>query len=481
MKKFLAATTFIIALAFIIFPALAQNPELTPSTNQVVIYNIEPGNTQNIDVTVKNTDQSPHTFLISVVPSFWNYISSLVSPSLITVYPGQTQLVTVLFSAAPSASFGNNVITISAVDSQNPQINGTASVFVSVIRKSPVYIVGLATDKTAYKPGETATISTQVTNVEQGNTEQFALQVIVTSNNQVLQQNSTIIQAMPVGTSYYYNTTFTIPSDTLPGTYNVQALLKDSLGFTVSTQSKSLIISQISAEKKTTTFGIGFLTTTTTITDTNTGNIPTFLVINVTVPAIATSIFVPQIPPTSTVNYVGGTVYTWVSPTQVNPGNSYSISYSYVVWQIWLVFILLAAVVYFAFQFVFTPTISKSHTHTGPLTKDKEVSISLDVTNRSAHEVKDLVVRDFVPAAVKVVPRFGTVRPQVRESSSGTELLWKFDSLKPGEERVLTYRVKPTVDIMGSLQLPQAQLQYSDRKKQKKVTASREIFVHSQR
>ena len=101
----------------------------------------------------------------------------------------------------------------------------------------------------------------------------------------------------------------------------------------------------------------------------------------------------------------------------------------------------------------------------------------LEVRNRTKHEIRDVEVRDFVPSIARVVERFDTLKPRVKSTGSGTELRWSFESLKARDERVLTYRIKPVVDVIGHLHLPNAHVKYSDRKKIKRMIASKRLAI----
>jgi hypothetical protein len=76
------------------------------------------------------------------------------------------------------------------------------------------------------------------------------------------------------------------------------------------------------------------------------------------------------------------------------------------------------------------------------------------------------------------VDRFDTMKPVIRKAGTGTELTWKIKTLNPREERVLTYRIKPVVDIVGTMRLPKASMNYLDRKQRKKAVASKVVIIH---
>ena len=74
--------------------------------------------------------------------------------------------------------------------------------------------------------------------------------------------------------------------------------------------------------------------------------------------------------------------------------------------------------------------------------------------------MSNLVVRDFVPAIATVVKKFDTLAPKIKRKAMGTELTWRIKQLKPKEERILTYRIKPVIEFIGKLKLPKAYLIY---------------------
>jgi len=150
-------------------------------------------------------------------------------------------------------------------------------------------------------------------------------------------------------------------------------------------------------------------------------------------------------------------------------------------WNVWLALIVIGAAVIVAFKYVFKVSVIKKVRLIGPLAKGKEIIVSLDVRNRSLGEVKDVAVRDSVPSVAEVVERFETIRPTVKRTTTGTALIWKFDALKAGEERVLTYRIKPTVEILGTLRLPAASVMFSTKKHATKTSYSPRAVVGKKR
>ncbi|MBI2675466.1 MAG: hypothetical protein HYX24_03340 [Candidatus Aenigmarchaeota archaeon] len=104
------------------------------------------------------------------------------------------------------------------------------------------------------------------------------------------------------------------------------------------------------------------------------------------------------------------------------------------------------------------------------VTKDKrEHNIIVEVRN-PVRRLKNVIVRDFVSPLASVTD-FGNLKPVVKRSDAGTELIWRLGDLTPKDHRVISYTIRPIV--LGSLKMPRAYIRYGDEKGTKKVYSSR--------
>jgi predicted transcriptional regulator len=69
------------------------------------------------------------------------------------------------------------------------------------------------------------------------------------------------------------------------------------------------------------------------------------------------------------------------------------------------------------------------------------------------------------------------MRPTIQKTLAGTELLWKFETLRPHEERVISYHIKPAMDIVGEIRLPKANVRYMDHRKEFRKSISKHLIV----
>lgn len=93
-----------------------------------------------------------------------------------------------------------------------------------------------------------------------------------------------------------------------------------------------------------------------------------------------------------------------------------------------------------------------------------ELKVFITMRNRSRNSLHELVILDMVPpfASVKQEFEVGTLNPDkvVRNEKKGTQLKWIVDVLEPKEERIMSYKIKTKLSILGGFRLPPAQVKY---------------------
>ncbi len=92
------------------------------------------------------------------------------------------------------------------------------------------------------------------------------------------------------------------------------------------------------------------------------------------------------------------------------------------------------------------------------------IQVILTVKNKSAH-VKDVWMVDSVPSILHVVRKFSVGTPEPERISThehkGTLIKWNLGEMEPGEERIIRYKAKARLTIIGSFNLPAAVLKYT--------------------
>ena len=90
-----------------------------------------------------------------------------------------------------------------------------------------------------------------------------------------------------------------------------------------------------------------------------------------------------------------------------------------------------------------------------------EITVILHIRNRSKNKIRHIEITDFIPALVSVggdVP-IGSLQPTKilrHEKKKNTVVKWTLDHLDASEERVLSYKIKSKLSILGTFSLPTA-------------------------
>lgn len=114
----------------------------------------------------------------------------------------------------------------------------------------------------------------------------------------------------------------------------------------------------------------------------------------------------------------------------------------------------------------------------------KELKVTLNVRNRTKHPLEAVIIEDTIPNISEISNSFdvGTLRPSkiYKNEKKGTTLVrYNIDELDPYEERVVTYRVKSKLSILGNFMLPPVKVMYNDRKGKKKEKKSNILTISS--
>ena len=106
------------------------------------------------------------------------------------------------------------------------------------------------------------------------------------------------------------------------------------------------------------------------------------------------------------------------------------------------------------------PSITKKSVSRG----DGTHGIILEIKNPFLHHMTNVVVRDFVhPLATVVHEEIESIKPVIRKTEQGTELVWKLGDIRPKETRMLKYGVK-TVFQGGGVAAPKAYIRFMNPK-----------------
>ena len=104
-----------------------------------------------------------------------------------------------------------------------------------------------------------------------------------------------------------------------------------------------------------------------------------------------------------------------------------------------------------------------------------EHTIFLELKNPFRKDIENIVVRDWVSPLAIVVNKFDSVKPVIRRSDAGTELIWKLDKIERKDERILSYKIRTMIN--GEIKMPRAYIRYKNKKGEKGKVFSNPLLV----
>ncbi|HLC95895.1 MAG TPA: hypothetical protein VJH97_01060 [Candidatus Nanoarchaeia archaeon] len=199
-----------------------------------------------------------------------------------------------------------------------------------------------------------------------------------------------------------------------------------------------------------------FLKTKKDITFSNEGN-AVFTGLVKTPTTTLKNLFTLANPRSKTVTEDGIKYIAW--EVSIEPGQEFSVvvSENYMILLVLIILGLISLIAYQAYKspigiFKQADNLERSD---GGITGGRVVIL---VKNKGAAPLKDIVITDRVPniANVEKEVSLGTLQPSklLKHEDKGSLIKWIIDDLDAGEERVITYRVKSVLPILGELNLP---------------------------
>ena len=476
--KLLAFSALVILIMLSIPPAALgadEEIELLITPDDIKINTTE---TKFVELTLTNNRATQDSFFLSVWPSTtWSGITpNLEKDKFLNLAAGANATTRLYFTIDSGADEIITTFLATATSITQPNVTTSGDVNVRVIRKTSIYVSDLKLDKYVLEQGDCILITATITNFgfESG---PYRMQTDVLSGSTVLERFDDFIETIESKSISNVENTHCFDRDTIAGSFSIETTLKTGLNKFVDSRTTSLKINEKSNLVEEEKVRYTPFAKMKTITIKNNGNvIEEDFYVTETVSEFMSQFFYPEESPSISESADGKVVYKWFVGS-LPPGGEFEIKYEIRFFSIWFSGLMIVIVVFLAFSYVYRPKISKSANVIGPLKQGKEIPMLVEVKNSTIHEIKNVVVKDTVPGIAKLVERFDTMKPELKKSESGVEMTWKIKSLQPLEERVLTYKIKPVVEVIGSLKTPSATMSFIDRKKVKKTIASRALEI----
>ena len=111
-----------------------------------------------------------------------------------------------------------------------------------------------------------------------------------------------------------------------------------------------------------------------------------------------------------------------------------------------------------------------------------EVKIRVFIKNRSSGNVHNISVTDRIPGITEFVEsqHLGSLRPTrvTKTAKKGTILYWDLDRLESYEERIITYRIKSKLKIVGDMSLPKVRVKFEQSSgRERAIISGQPLFI----
>ncbi len=434
-----------------------------------VTPDVEVGGTALFVVGVTNLGEERDVFKVSGDPydvspfsDFVQYVK--VQPTQVKLDPNQRKEVKVevkvLESAVPNKEFTTDV-KVSSLTHLEMKESAALTVFVIPTKE----VVQISVDAPAYvKPGEEFAFSALFKNrlpVELGNYE-----LSVYSKLPGISQS--IVTNFTPKEEQQHSFTFPIELDAVPGDYALQIRVYDGSELKGSFTSAFRVLEKSAVGEKKGSKG-GFLKSEMVFMRVNEGNTEVTRQIRVDSNFLK-NLFTTTIPEALVKD--GDLVWEFT----LAPGEEYTAQVVRNYRSLFYGFLVIVAAVVLLYFYIEHSVVIKKRVFmvkSGP-EGIGEMKILLLVRNGKRATLEHVTVYDVLPSVIQPTYEFGTLQPnQVQQGKKSKRFVWELGSFQPGEERMLTYRVRAKIHLTEGVWLPAAQMHYTFGGKQLMLVSDR--------
>jgi hypothetical protein len=150
---------------------------------------------------------------------------------------------------------------------------------------------------------------------------------------------------------------------------------------------------------------------------------------------------------------------TWVI-TGLAAGDTATIEYRVDYLPLILLIILIIALIWYILFRIRVLHIKKFIMQKKTIRQGAEFTVGVEVKNSTGKKITNIIVKDFIPPVFNVRESVG-VKFKKKKHAYGTELLWKLNDLRSGEERIVSYKIVPVFGLNSTMSLPNAKATYT--------------------
>ena len=145
-----------------------------------------------------------------------------------------------------------------------------------------------------------------------------------------------------------------------------------------------------------------------------------------------------------------------------------------------ILIVIVTVMMYFIYR---SPVILKKESVITGSSEDgiSELKVLLHLRNRGPDLIENLTLTDLIPSLGDYVDekRVGTLSPSkvIKHQQKGTLLRWEFEALDPFEERIITYRIKTKMTVVGGFNLPPGKIRFVTKKGTERIVRSNRFLL----
>ena len=110
-----------------------------------------------------------------------------------------------------------------------------------------------------------------------------------------------------------------------------------------------------------------------------------------------------------------------------------------------------------------------------------DLKVTLTLNNRGKHRVQNVRVIDVVSQIAEFIKdhEMGMLEPSkvMHHDKKGTILKWELSKIDPGEEHIISYRIRTKLSIIGGISLPYAVVKFETAPEIERATKSKTVNV----
>jgi hypothetical protein len=176
-------------------------------------------------------------------------------------------------------------------------------------------------------------------------------------------------------------------------------------------------------------------------------------------------------------------VLVWEVPLEAGSSAELEITYNYrpLFWLLLIIAVIVAAYYVFRSPIAVGKRASVVSSHEGGIT---ELKVIIELVNRSGKIARNIRVMDLAPKLADVEKEFKEtiLAPSkiVPHEHTGTLVRWDIDMMEPREHRILMYKMKTRLQVLGGMTLPVTAVKYFIEGQEREVVSNKPEIRHRQ-